>query len=206
MDTEKFNTIFMNGNAILNNNKTNWNEVYFSNENTTKIYQTDDVSFAPTSTLPTYYITCKSKISKDEMLSYLWNGDFEKVVKLDPEIISFTSDYVEHEGTVYRKCYQNTHMSYPLASRVIELVQRRFDIDIDNSTYIVAYSVNEDVELTDGSVRAKLNGSVCKITPISDGVLVERVVNAEPGGWVPNWLVKTQIAKTAEMYIRMEKL
>ena len=176
----------------------NWNFVL---EKSGTLLESRD--FPDTCSIPCYRVSTTIKKQKDDLCSRIWDISQQSARIDDPDITSLT---IIETGPNHKIRRQTNHMPWPLWPRETVSVQVR--IDEGDTTWFVGYSIDHpDVVQTDAYVRTNVHMSVYEITMLDpNSTRVRRVVQLDPCGDIPTFLVTSQTGKMVDAINRWKNV
>lgn len=135
----------------------------------------------------------------------VWNITEEEAQRLETNITKLTV-LEEIEKSSCKIMRQVNSVPLPFDDR--ETVFVWFKFDEENSTYLIGFSVDHDSVLVDPKlVRTSVSLTVFKFTAINDDTtLVQRLLNADPNGYIPKFVIDSQAHKVAETLAQIHTL
>lgn len=172
---------------------TKWDPVATSNEGT-KLEKKDLPDVCP---IPCYLVTSTIDKPKDELVNKVWEADFERAKKNDPQLKMM----VEVESGPYWKVRSQYNGLGPLIYDR-HTVFAQVKMDIANSTYLVGYSVDHPkVPLLTSHVRTQMHMSVYEFTELTPNkTQIKRIAQVDPKGSIPVWIVKMFANNNMKMF------
>ena len=153
--------------------------------------------------LPYYKFEVTINLSMDKLIEPIWNATKETLTFDEPTLEHFS---VIEEKPSYKIKRQINKFPWPCWSR--ETLYAQHKIKKDNITWIVSYSIDhKEIPIVNDLVRTYVGISVYKFTLLEQNkTLVQRVLNVDPGGWIPPFIIKSQLENVIKIFNRWESL
>lgn len=155
-------------------------------------------------------------ISKDRLCNMEWNMIFEEAKLYETNITEYSvleeNNNLDYKGvsgiTIDSPCKikrQVNSLPFPFNDRESIFAQYMF---IDDSSYIIGFSVDHpSAPLTDEFVRTTIPITAFKFTTLGENrTLVQRLVNVDPNGYIPEFIIRSQAHKLTEALYKLHEL
>jgi hypothetical protein len=186
--------------ALQYKNSSNWKSVMEKHGTTLSKMNVSEVC-----KFPCYLVQSTINISKNDLVSKLWNIDDNKVKENDPSVMS----WIEVEkGENWKVCSQYNKMSWPIWNRHTVFAQVKIEKD-EKTTYLVAFSTCHSKAPPDPAnfVTTQLHMSVFEYIDNGNGTtIVSRIALMDPSGKIPEFIVNAFCGNMIQMMNRWKKL
>lgn len=152
-----------------------------------------------------YRATTTVDTPKEQLVEIEWTMSLEEAQKYESNI----SEYRVLEEFINPLCKikrQVNTLPTPLYDRETIFIQYRFDEE--NATYYIGFSIDYTIfGLTGNFVRTSVPITAFKFTAINDKqTLVQKLINADPNGYIPKFVIDSQAHKLAEALAKYHTL